>query len=135
MRVFVLCLAVSLTACVHAPPPPMMWVRTDGQRVVGNPALMQQAEIDKTVCVGDAQKTNLSSLTPVETSKYSWGLDPSVERQRSQASVDTLKGCMAQKGYILVPADQADTVREQFASTAAARMAAQNPPPPLRKKN
>jgi hypothetical protein len=40
-----------------------------------------------------------------------------------------MKGCMAQKGYLLVSAEQAETVREQFAATAAQRGAVQNPSP------
>jgi hypothetical protein len=71
----------------------------------------------------------LAAMTPVETSKYSWGLDGNVERQRQQAALDTMKGCMAQKGYLLVSAEQAETVREQFAATAAQRRAVQNPSP------
>src|SRR5271169_289576 len=102
--------------CAHAPPPPpLVWIRTDGQR--SNAALAQQAEIDTTICAGDSQRVNLSSLTPVETNKYSWGLDNRVEAQRSQAKLDAMKGCMAEKGYLLVPADQADAMSDQFAAT------------------
>ena len=122
------CLALS--ACAHAPPPPMLWIRTDGQRTATNPALAQQGEIDKTICAGDAQKANLTSLTPVETNRYSWGLDNRVEAQRSQAQRDAMKGCMAQKGYLLVPADQADAMSVQFAATAAQRQAAATPSAP-----
>ncbi len=41
-----------------------------------------------------------------------------------------MKGCMTQKGYMLVPADQAEAMREQFAATAAQRAVMQNPPVP-----
>lgn len=124
----VIALALTLGACTHAAPPAMTWVRTDGQKASDNPALAQQGEIDKTVCIGDAQRVNLSALTPVETSRFSWGLDSNVESQRSQASMDAIKGCMAQKGYVLVPVDQAEAVREQFAATAAQKVAQAQPP-------
>jgi hypothetical protein len=131
-----ICLA--LVACAHASPPPMVWLRTDGQRMADNPALAQQGDIDKTICAGDAQKANLTSLTPVEVNRYSLGLNNNVEAQRSQATADAMKGCMAQKGYLLVPADQAEAMSEQFAAAtaaqrqAAATVPAQPPTPPRR---
>ncbi len=125
--VFFACLA--LCACAHAPPP-MAWVRTDGQQATSNPALMQQGEIDRTICAGDTQRTNLGSLTPVEVNKWSVGLNANVEAQRSQAQLDSMKGCMAEKGYLLVPADQAEATREQFAAITAQKQAQAAPPPP-----
>jgi hypothetical protein len=92
----------------------MLWVRIDGQQVAGNPTLSPQAEIDKTICGAD-----LSSLTPVETNKWSWGIDSKVEAQRSKAKLDAIKDCMAQKGYAPAPADRAEAVRAQFAQWAA----------------
>jgi hypothetical protein len=47
------------------------------------------------------------------------GTDSSVELQRSAAKNDAIKGCMAQKGYVLVQEDQAEIIRAQFAATAA----------------
>jgi hypothetical protein len=124
-------IGLALSACAVKPPPPSpQWVRTDGQRLSDNPALTQQLEIDVTVCRGDTQRTNLSSLTPVETNKYSWGLDSRVEGQRTNAAWDAMNGCMAQKGYMLFAADQAEAAREQFAVTTAQRRAAATPVPP-----
>jgi hypothetical protein len=120
---------LALSTCAHAPPPPMLWVRTDGQRTADNPALAQQGEIDKTICAGDAQKANLTSLTPVEVNRYSLGLNNSVEAERTQATLDAMKGCMAQKGYLLVPADQADAMSAQLAATAAQRQTVATPVP------
>jgi hypothetical protein len=76
---------LALSACAAKPPPPPQWVRTDGQRLSDNSVLTQQLEIDLTVCQGDTQRTNLSSLTPVARN-----------------------GCMAEKGYMLFAADQAE---------------------------
>src|SRR5688572_1175473 len=95
---------LSLAACA-TPPPRQLWVRIDGQRMSDNPVLVQQHELDRTVCVGDVQRVNLSSLTPTETHRHSWGLNVDVERQRGAAQMDSLRGCMAQKGYMLVPED------------------------------
>jgi hypothetical protein len=121
--------AVSLAACATPPPPvEMVWIRTDGQRIQGNTALYQQGEIDRTICEGEAQRANLTSLSPVETGRYTYGLDPNVEVQRRLASMDAIKGCMAQKGYLIAPADQADAMSAELAATAAQRHVAASPP-------
>jgi hypothetical protein len=59
----VLTLAI-LTACTHTPPPPMVWVRTDGQRIADDPTLAQQGERDKAICEGNAQ--GAPSSTPAD---------------------------------------------------------------------
>lgn len=109
---------LALTACAHAPSPPtMVWVRADGQRIADNPMLAQQRESDKTICQDDAQP-DLASTTPV-------GTNQPVEQQQSTAEMDAIKGCMAQRGYLLVPADQAEAVREhQLTATEAQRQPA-----------
>jgi hypothetical protein len=63
----------------------MVWIRTDGQRGTGNPILQRQYEIDIAACPGAAQ--------------------------RSPAAAP----CMRQRGYILAPISQAESLLEEFA--------------------
>jgi hypothetical protein len=91
---------IELSACVTTTPsslPDMAWVRTDGRKIADDPALLQQGKSDIASC--DA---NLDSGTPTASAR----------------------GCMAQKGYVLVRRDQAEDVRAAYA--ASARNAAPN---------
>ena len=96
-----------LSACVSTPPP-MMWMRVDGQQGKGNPALEQEFEIARTACLGDSQKANMSGVT--------LGGDYSAAFARGQAASDVFKGCMAEKGYLMVPASE---VQERAAAARA----------------
>jgi hypothetical protein len=66
----------------------MAWVRTDGRKIADDPALLQQGKSDVAAC--DA---NLDSGSPTASAR----------------------GCMAQKGYVLVRRDQAEDVRAPHA--------------------
>ena len=72
--------------------PEMAWVRTDGRKIADDPALLQQGKSDIAAC--DA---NLDSGTPAASAR----------------------GCMAQKGYVLVQRDQAEDVRAAYAADAS----------------
>lgn len=82
---------IELSACVTttASLPDMAWVRTDGRKIADDPALLQQGKNDIATC--DA---NLDSGTPTASAR----------------------GCMAQKGYVLVRRDQAEELRAAYAS-------------------
>jgi hypothetical protein len=95
---------ILLLGCATTPPivttPPiaeMAWVRTDGRKIADDPTLLQQGKSDIAAC--DA---NLDSGTPTASAR----------------------GCMAQKGYVLVRRDQAEDVRAAYA--AGAQRAAPN---------
>ena len=94
----VLLASAMLAGCATEPPQPqsqMVWLRLDGQRGAGNPALTQKFEADRKICFGTAQSGN---------------------------EVDAAaKSCMAQKGYIQVPADQAEAKRQELAAANARR--------------
>ena len=94
-----------LASCTHAPPPPMVWVRTDGQRIEGDPALEGQGESDKAFCAGNTHEVSSASRT-----------NPQVDQE---AETQSMQDCMFQSGYLLVPVDQAEAVREQHAATSA----------------
>lgn len=92
----------------------MLWVRTDGRSGSGNPALEQQIAVDKTVCNGESQKANLSA----GTNPYGGIVAHAVEESRRQSAAGSVfEGCMATKGYVLVPADKAQSTAEAFAVT------------------
>jgi hypothetical protein len=71
--------------------PELAWVRTDGRKIGDDPALLQQGKSDIAAC--DA---NLDSGAPTASAR----------------------GCMAQKGYVLVQKDQAEEVRAAYAAAA-----------------
>lgn len=108
--------SVLLAGCA-APPPPKVWVRTDGQSTKENPALMQQFELDKTICLGEAQKANLSA----GTNYYGGFAGVAEQMRRNEATVSVAQGCMAQRGYALVEQDRALEVSASFAATEAQR--------------
>src|SRR5271166_3509271 len=85
---------MELSACVTSSTtslPDMAWVRTDGRKIADDLALLQQGKSDIATC--DA---NLDSGTPTASAR----------------------GCMAQKGYVLVRKDQAEDVRAAYAAGA-----------------
>jgi hypothetical protein len=101
-RVAIVTASLALAGChapVHqqaaAPPPPavapmpvaeeLVWIRTDGQRGAGNPMLQRQYEIDVAACPGAAQRAPAAAP------------------------------CMRERGYILAPVSQAESLLQQFA--------------------
>lgn len=106
--------AMMLAGCQTTPQVQMVWVRTDGHRLAENPAYGQQFSIDKTICLGEVQKT--AATAPII---YYQGLAGAIDaamiqQQHNQAYLDIIKGCMAQKGYVYVPLSQAPAVSAGF---------------------
>jgi uncharacterized lipoprotein YajG len=121
-------LALVLTGCATAPK--MLWLRTDGQPAASDPVLAQQFQIDKTVCLGEREKADLSGVTVTQG-----GLVGIAAAQNRANAADAVgQGCMAEKGYILVREDQAAAKSEELASVAAEKArreaAAAAPPSP-----
>src|SRR6266508_6268252 len=93
----------------------MLWVRADGQRLAGDAVLLRQAEMDRTVCLGERQKATLSGVTVTRG-----GLAGVVAAQeRADAADQVGAGCMAEKGYVLAREDEAEAKREEFAAIEA----------------
>lgn len=110
-------LAAGLAGCQTMQPVEMIWLRTDGQSQRQNPALAQQFEIDKTVCIGELQKAGLAA-PPVYTTSY---LDAAlVAAARRGQGDDIVKGCMANRGYLLVPASEAEARAAELRQATAA---------------
>jgi hypothetical protein len=110
----------------------MQWIRTDGKRAAGDPVLAQQFDVDRTVCLGERQKAALSGVTI-----GSGGWAAAVAAQDRSNSADAVaKGCMAEKGYLLVPEEEAETRRAEMAAVAEEKRkqeAAATTPPKTRK--
>ena len=128
--VAVLASAVLTAGCAQR----VAWVRVDGQRVSLDPVMAQQFEIDRTICTGEMQKANVSGVT--FTGGGLAGLAAAVERSNAVGQV--AQGCMAQKGYVMVPEDQAAAKAAEFAAIAEEKKrrdaALQATPPPAQKK-
>ncbi|SRR5581483_4006420 len=107
-------LCVMLAGCAQQPK--AMWLRLDGQRTSNNAVLAQQAEVDQTICRGEMQKANVSGVTFTNG-----GIAGAVAAgNRANAVADVMKGCMAEKGYVLTTEDQAEAMSAQLAANAAA---------------
>jgi hypothetical protein len=100
----VLLASATLAGCAYElsqPQPKMVWLRLDGQRGSGNPVLTQQFETNLSICLGKVQQEN----------------------ERSQSVDAVAKACMAEKGYIQVPEDQAEAKSQELAAINAQRQA------------
>lgn len=98
----VLLASAMLAGCVYErsqPRPKMVWLRLDGQRGAENPVLARQFETDRSTCLGTTQQSN----------------------EPSQAIDTVAKDCMAAKGYIQVPEDQAEMKTQELAAANAQR--------------
>ena len=113
MRILgIVALCAALGGCAAAPK--MLWLRADGQRATENPVLKTQYELDATSCLGERNKANLSGVTFT-----GGGLGGVIAAQNRSDAADTVqRGCMAEKGYLLVPEDQAPQKQAELAAIA-----------------
>lgn len=127
-------LALVLTGCAS----PSVYLLADGRTPADDPVLNQQFEMDRTVCTGEMQKANVAGVT--FTGGGIAGAMAAAERNNAVGQVG--QGCMAEKGYVLVPKDQMAAKQQELAAIAAekarrdaAAAAAAAPPPqaPTRK--
>lgn len=119
---------VVLAGCAQQPK--VVWLRTDGQLTRNNPALATQFEVDKTVCEGETQKANLSGAQFCRG--FGDCLAQSIERNQGMATV--ARGCMAQRGYMLVPEAEAEAKAAELRVQASPPVAAAPPPAPARRR-
>jgi hypothetical protein len=119
-------IGLALSACAT----PSVYLLADGRAPGADPVLNQQFEMDRTICNGDMQKANLSGVT------ISGGglAGVAAAAERGQAATQVGVGCMAAKGYVLVPQDQVPAKQQELAAIAAEKArreaAAAAPPPP-----
>jgi hypothetical protein len=104
-----------ISACQTMPPAQEpLWVRTDGRPMTANTSLHRQGELDRTICWGRTQQA-AAGIAPVYYSGLVGAIAAgAIVSQQQQALVDVMKGCMAERGYVLVPADQAAAVAANF---------------------
>lgn len=127
MRLFtVAVMAIGLLTLGCATAPKMTWLRVDGQRSVDNPAVRTQYELDSTACLGERNKASLSGVT-VSGGGLA-GLAAQIDR--SNAADTVARGCMAEKGYLLVPEEQAAAKRAELVAIAEQQRAQAAPAPP-----
>jgi hypothetical protein len=98
-----------------AAPAPMVAMRLDGRSMRDDPVLMQQFTTDTIVCRGETERANMSGAV-FATGGFEAAY---AEAQRQNSAATVMAGCMAQKGYIYVAAQEAETRAAQLRSTAA----------------
>jgi hypothetical protein len=112
MRIVALvCISALLAGCAKE----MVYVRLDGRSSVSDPVLAQQFEVDRTICSGEMQKANVSGVT--FSGGGLAGVAAQVERQQAVGQV--AQGCMAQKGYLMVPKEEAEAKKAELAAITA----------------
>jgi hypothetical protein len=113
MRTFAL--AVTLATLTGCATQKYVYVRADGQRLFDDPVLQQQFKMDATVCEGDTNKAGLSGVAV-----YGGGLAGAAATiDRANAVGRVAVGCMAEKGYVQVPEEQAGAERARLAEIEA----------------
>jgi hypothetical protein len=119
---------ICCTVAGCAQQPKTLWLRADGQRSNGDPVLNQQFQLDRTMCLGEREKADLSGVTIAQGGFAGYA----AAQQRGQAADAVGQGCMAQKGYVLVREEEADARQQEFAAVAAEKkqreLAAAAPP-------
>jgi len=78
-------LALTISGCAQQRA--LTWSRADGK-----PFAAEQIDLDRTICRGEMQKANLASNAEAGFA-------------RGRAVREVFVGCMAQRGYMQVPAD------------------------------
>lgn len=105
MRILAICAFMVLTGCAtnKAPDDPLMFTRIDGQRITGNLALETQYKADMSACSGEVEKANMTGAG------YCRGIDCAIARiERSNSLLEVGKGCMADRGYLLMPSSEGE---------------------------
>jgi hypothetical protein len=111
-----LVIASAVTACAQQPK--MLWLRNDGRMAANDPVLSRQFEIDRAVCSGDTGKAGLVALNPMQATDGG-GYNNKAGRERGALASDVMRGCMAQKGYMLVREDEVQAKSAEYAAAAA----------------
>ena len=115
LRIWLAGLFCSLIAGCQTVDESQIWLRTDGASQSGNPSFAKKFEIDRTICIGETQKAGVGA--PIVYSNGSLTSQVSaaiVSSQQSSALNDVMRGCMAQRGYVLVPKDKAAAIAAQY---------------------
>ncbi len=79
------------------------WMRTDGQSAKSDPSLHAQFEADKSGCIGQMQKAGLSGAASDRSG--------ALQTTRRTRSMNVIRDCMAQRGYVVVPKAEIEAAR------------------------
>jgi len=111
---FAAALAAALAGCQTTPDEKFVFVRVDGKRLAENPSYGTKFELDRSVCVGDVQKSAVGA-PPIYYQGLSGAISASIIANRQQSALlDIFRGCMVSKGYAMVPESQAPAVHASF---------------------
>ena len=95
-----LVIAGAVSACAQEEPVTQVWLRSDGKSPANDVVVSRQFEVDRTVCSGGKVG-------------YYNGV---AGAERGALSADVMRGCMAQKGYVLVREDELQRKSAEFAA-------------------
>jgi hypothetical protein len=117
MKTQLACALVIASAVIGcAQQPKTVWLRTDGRVAANDPVMSRQFEVDSTVCSGDTGKAGLTALNPGSSDR---NYNTAVARERGALSNNVMRGCMAEKGYVLVREDEVPAKAAEFAAANA----------------
>lgn len=106
-KIAMLAAVLAVAGCQTVPDEELIFVRVDGKRSGDNPSYASKFELDRTMCIGEVQRSAVGA--PII---YYQGLAGAIsasmlQNQQQAALIDILRGCMAGKGYMMVPQSQA----------------------------
>jgi hypothetical protein len=109
------CMAIVFGGC--AEPIKSVVIRSDGQSMADNPVLRHAYTTDELVCIGEMQKASLSGVTVTGGG----GLANYIaQSDRNSAANAVLRGCLAQRGYVIVREDEAAAKTAEYRALAEA---------------
>jgi hypothetical protein len=111
-----LVIASAVLGCAQQPK--TVWLRNDGRMASSDPLMSRQFEVDRAVCSGDTGKAGLVALNPIQATDGG-GYNRAAGAERGALASDVLRGCMAQKGYMLVREDEVAAKSAEYAAAAA----------------
>jgi hypothetical protein len=136
-RQFVCALVIASAVVGCAQQTKTVWLRNDGRMAANDPVMSRQFEVDRAVCSGDTGKAGLVALNPIQATDGG-GYNRAAGAERGALAGDVMRGCMAQKGYMLVREDEVQAKAAEYAAAAAQQAgqeaAAKQPPPSSSKR-
>ena len=97
-------------------PTQMVWARTDGRLIQGNPRLVRRAKAARAICKG-ARASAAASIGQIHYhSRYGVINSGAAEQQRQNMLESLVNNCMAKRGYIYVTSQEAEARRAAAAN-------------------
>ena len=128
MRVALSMIALLVAGCATSHKDPMQWMRSDARSIHASPELAQQFQVDTMLCNSEMHRAKMSGTVAVTGNDWTDAFD---ESGRDKEAVEFLKGCMGQRGYVLLRESEA-RARMEAAARAPAQPAAVSGAAPAR---